>query len=348
MNLTWQNYLQDQHAVIENGCVTHFGNPVEELEYTKSGTVIVDLSQLGVIRFSGEDAPTFLQGQLSCDVNNVNEQLAQYGSYCTPKGRMLASFLLWKSHDGYLMQLPIALGASIQKRLSMFVMRAKVKLTDSSDSLIRIGLAGNGSVALIEAILGMELALDWPLGMMQGRSFSIIRLAQHRFELITSIEEAPTLWSHLAKCAKPVGAACWDWLEIRAGIAVILPVTQEQFIPQMTNLDVIGGVSFKKGCYPGQEIVARTQYLGKIKRRMYLAHIPTAAVVMAGDELFSAEMAEQSCGKIVNSMPSPNGGVDVLAVIQIKSIDAGSIHWQRLDGPMLEIIPLPYSLTATD
>ena len=127
---------------------------------------------------------------------------------------------------------------------------------------------------------------------------------------------------------------------------MITAATQEQFIPQMANLDAIGGISFQKGCYPGQEIVARSQYLGKIKRRMYLANIQPAAPeaqVNAGDELFSADMGEQSSGMVVNATASPDGGFDVLVIIQTSSVEAGKVHWKTLDGPALEIIPLPYS-----
>ena len=334
MNQTWQDFLQHQNALIGNGSVAHFSDPAAELEHTQSGTIIVDLSQSGLIRFSGEDAQSFLQGQLTCDVNHVNDQLAQIGSYCTPKGRILASFHLWKHQEDYLMQLPIELCDSIKKRLSMFVMRANVKLTDESDSLIRLGLAGSGSAALIEALKDDMLV-------------SVVSHATDRYELITTPENAPAIWAQLIEQhAKPVGAACWDWLTIRSGVPVVLSATQEEFIPQMINLDRIEGVSFQKGCYPGQEIVARTHYLGKIKRRMYLANIPTTEMVVAGDELYSADMVGQSCGKIVNAAPSPNGGVDVLAVIQVSSVEAGYICYKQLDGLVLEIIQLPYTLVS--
>lgn len=334
MNQTWQDFLQNQNAVIENGSVTHFGNLTAELEHTQTGTIVVDLSQFGVIRFFGEDAQSFLQGQLTCDVNKVSGQLAQIGSYCTPKGRMLASFHLWKSDGAYLMQLPIDLCASIQKRLSMFVMRAKVKLADESDSLVRIGFAGSGSAAVVEMLKG-----DSPL-------LSVISHARDCFELITTPGKAPAIWTRLTEYAKPVGVACWDWIAIRSGVPVILPATQDLFIPQMVNLDIIEGVSFKKGCYPGQEIVARTHYLGKIKRRMYLANIQTIESVVAGDELFSASMAEQSCGKIVNAVSSPNGGIDVLAVIQVSSVEEGDIYCKKSDGSKLDINQLPYTLAS--
>jgi len=342
MNSTWQAYLQARDAVIQDGCVTHYGDAAAELKCTRSGTVLADLSHFGLIHFSGEDAQAFLQGQLSCDVRKVDLSNAQYGGYCTPKGRMLASFLLWHDDDGYIMQLPSALQVAIRKRLAMFVLRAKVELADNSDTLVRMGVAGNHAAALLAEVVGIVPVAH--LGVIHAQQGSVIRLGHDRFELVVLPEQAPALWQHLSKEAMPVGVSCWSWLEIKAGVPVITPATQEQFVPQMANLQAIGGVSFQKGCYPGQEIVARTQYLGKIKRRMYLANIQSIKPVAAGDELFSADMAEQSNGMVVNAAPSPDGGFDVLAVIQTSSVEAGKIHWQALDGPALEIMPLPYSL----
>jgi folate-binding protein YgfZ len=343
MNPTWLNFLQNQRAVIENDHVLNYGDTTVELKHTKNGTVIVDLSHFGLIQFSGEDAQDFLQGQLTCNLKKINPDIAQYGGYCTPKGRLLATFLLWKN-ENYLMQLPASLCAAIQKRLSLFVLRAKVQLADNSDSLIRIGMAGKNARMLAEEISGTKFDPERQLAVAHNELTTILCQAPNRYEFVTNIKYAPTLWAHLRKHAIPAGAACWDWLEIQSGIPVILPATQEQFIPQMVNLDAIEGVSFQKGCYPGQEIVARTHYLGKIKRRMYLANISTTASVTAGDELFSVVMTEQSCGKIVNTAPSPSGGYDVLAVIQISSVEAGKVHWKTLDGPVLEINLPPYSL----
>ncbi|WON74280.1 folate-binding protein [Nitrosospira sp. Is2] len=352
MNPDWQAYLQSQHALIENGRVAHFSDAAAELSTTQSATVVTDLSHFDLIQFAGEDAQSFLQGQLTCDVSKVGSPaaaVATYGGYCNPKGRMLASFLLWRDNSGgYLMQLPSALRAGIQKRLAMYVLRAKVTLAaDPGDSLVRIGVAGSHAGALVQSILGEISPL--PLGVSQGERGSVISLSEERFELIIAHEHAAAVWQGLRKGARPVGAACWDWLDIKAGIPVILPETQEQFVPQMVNLDVIGGVSFEKGCYPGQEIVARTQYLGKIKRRMYLAGIKVqpgraAMPIRAGDELFSADMGDQSSGTVVNAAPSPGGGYDVLAVIQISSAEASQIRWTSPDGPALEIMPLPYAV----
>lgn len=345
MNPVWQTHLHNCNAVIENNCVMHFGDITEERKDTQTETIMADLSHYGLIRFSGDDTHTFLQSQLSCDIREINLQKAQYGSYCTPKGRVLASFLLWQVNNDLLMQLPAGLTASIKKRLALYVLRSKVQLIDASDSLIRIGIAGPHADTLIEEITGSSCSSDQaPLHIIHNEKITVLYLARNRMMLITPIENAPTLWKRLSQDTTPVGASCWDWLNIQSGIPVILPETQEEFLPQMINLDAIGGISFKKGCYPGQEIVARTQYLGKLKRRMFLAHIATGKTVKTGDALYSTDMNDQSSGNIVNTVSSPEGGFDVLAVIQQSSVDTCTIHWQSLQGPVLRIKSLPYTL----
>jgi len=340
MNSIWHSFLQKHNAVIENNYISHYGNASAELKSTCSNTVIADLSHFGLIHFSGEDASAFLQGQLSCDVRKIDRRTARYGSCCTPKGRMLASFLIWQNSSGYLMQIPIPLLRTLEKRLSMYVLRSKVKLNNYSARYVRIGVAGNRASDVVEKIF--RATPDPFLGVINSAHESILCLAQNRFEIVTTPEHAPKLWEHLRKYAMPVGRFCWDWLEIKAGIPVITPATQEQFVPQMTNLEAIGGISFEKGCYPGQEIVSRTQYLGKIKRRMYLANICTKEPVAAGDELYSNK--KQVCGMVVNAAPSPEGGYDVLAVIQTDSAKNENIYWKDLKGPILKIMPLPYLL----
>ena len=345
MNPVWRSYLQSRGAIFREDCIVSYGNAAAELESTRSANVLSDLSHFGLIHFWGEDAETFLQGQLSCDIRRVTASAASYGSYCNPKGRILATFLILRAtDDGYLMQLPAMLLAGIQKRLAMYVLRARVKLADSSGAWILIGVAGRHTATLLREILG-EIP-DAPLGVRHDERGSIIRLAEDRFQLLILPEHASMIWEDLSRNAAPVGKSCWDLLEIRAGIPHILPATQEQFVPQMVNLDALGGISFQKGCYPGQEIVARTQYLGKIKRRMYLANVRPETCdppIEAGDELFSADLGEQSAGMVVNPASSSNGGIDLLAVIQASSVEAGEIHWKSLDGPALGIMPLPYS-----
>ncbi len=341
----WQSFLLQQHAVFQDGLIIHFSNTA--FPSVPQGTVLCNLEQFGTLRVSGIDSQQFLQNLFSNDIREVNNAQAQPSSFNSAKGRMLATFLIWRDGDDYLLQLPQMLLESMRKKLSMYVLRAKVKITDSSNEIISLGLSGDKATEILRQLHNEELPV---LGVshVPSLSTSIIRISDTRFQLNTTLEQAPTLWQLLATEANTVGSAYWDWLNIHAGIPVILPQTQEQFVPQMANLDLIGGINFKKGCYPGQEIVARMHYLGKLKRRMYLAHISTDIAPRPGDELFSADMAvqdqAQTCGMVVNSTLSPAGGYDILAVIQIASHDTQSIHLDSLQGPALTFEKLPYSL----
>lgn len=348
MNPDWFTFLTSHNACIEQSRVVHFGQPAAELVRAESALLLMDGSHLGLIHFSGDDVHNFLQGQLSCDIHTTDSGKATYGGYCTPKGRLLSSFLLWQdiSSQGYLMQLPVELVDAIVRRLKMFVLRAKVSIQDDTDKCIRIGVAGRNAHALLQDILPGETISTELLSITSILDGQVICHNENRFEILVSPAHAPLLWEQLSGQAHCVGTAVWDWLEIREGIPAIFKATQEQFIPQMINLDAIGGVSFKKGCYSGQEIVARTQYLGKVKRRMYRAHLALDSLpeIAAGDSLFSADARDQACGMIVNAAPSPTGGMDVLAVIQVSSAEAHSIHCKTPDGPQLTIQPLPYSV----
>lgn len=344
MSNDWQQFLQSQGAVIQDGIVTHFGNAEAELKQAASGLIVADLSHLGLIQFAGEEAQTFLQGQLTNDARLITETASQFSGYCTPKGRMLATFLMWlTAPQTYLMQLPASLQPVVQKRLSMYVLRSKVKVSDASDAHVRIGLAGAGADAALSAAIGAAPQADYAVSKWDGGW--VTRLPGGMFVLLLAPSQAAAIWQNLTTRAKPAGAAVWDWHLIRAGIPNILPATQEQFVPQMANLDLVGGVNFKKGCYPGQEIVARTQYLGKLKRRMYLVHLDNAAE--PGTELFSDDFPDQSTGMIVNAVPSPNGGYDALAVIQISSAEAHTMHLQSNTGPTLTLGALPYPLSTS-
>ncbi|MFN3396935.1 MAG: YgfZ/GcvT domain-containing protein [Sulfurimicrobium sp.] len=342
MNPTWQDFLRAGGAQFDNGLLAHFGNPQQEIAASGSGTILTDLSHFGVIQFSGEDSETFLQGQLSCDVRQALLNHAQFGSYCTPKGRMLATFLLWRDADGFQMQLPASLREAIQKRLSMYVLRSRVKVSDASAATVRIGVAGPGAAAAVAELGGAVPEEEYAVA--QVGPANVIRLPGQRFELVLPPEEAPGAWQALSKHCTPAGSGRWEWLDIQAGIPTVTTGTQEQFVPQMANLELIGGVSFTKGCYPGQEIVARSQYLGKVKRRMYRVHLQSDAAPQPGDALFGQGPAEQSAGTIVNAQPSPQGGYDALAVILSTSLESGAVAWKTPDGPVLQLLSLPYSV----
>lgn len=337
MNTGWQDFLQQQGAVLEDNIVRHFGDPSGELVAARDGTILCDLSQFGTLRVSGEEAHTFLQNMLSNDIRTANASQAQFSSLNTPKGRMLASMLIWRDDGGYLLQLPRPLCEPIRKKLTMYVLRAKVKI-ESSD-IVSLGISGAQADSSLRSLFGElpQQAFD----AVNGASSSLIKLSEHRWQLNATPQGAQELWATIA--AKPVGSACWDWLNIRAGIPFILPQTQEQFVAQMVNFEVLGGVNFKKGCYPGQEVIARMQHLGKPKRRMYLAHVD-GDTSGPGEELYSADMEGQASGMIVNAAAAPGGGHDLLAVVQIASHDAHPIHLGSLAGARLQFLPPPYPL----
>ncbi|NOU01240.1 MAG: folate-binding protein YgfZ [Gallionella sp.] len=345
MNLDWQNFLAQRNAEIAEGIVQHFGDRMGEIHLTNTDTVLCDLHQFGALRVSGEEAQTFLQNLLSNDIREVTTHHTQLSSFNSAKGRMQATFLIWRDGEDYILQLPRSLVETMRKKLSMYVLRAKVQVTDASDALVVLGLAGNNAEKILREIF-VDVPLE-PLSSLANAQVNILKIDDARFQIITTPTQAAALWTRLSLDAYPVGSTCWDWLNIHAGIPIILPQTQEQFVAQMVNFDVIGGINFKKGCYPGQEIVARTHYLGKLKRRMYLAHIDTTELPQAGDELFSSDMEGQASGMLANAASSPDGGYDVLAVVQMSSQATQSIHWKSLQGETLQFLPLPYSLPST-
>jgi folate-binding protein YgfZ len=172
----------------------------------------------------------------------------------------------------------------------------------------------------------------------------VITLSDNRFLVVAAADHAPTLWNTLAAKAKAAGFPCWTWLSVRAAEPTVTPPTQEAFIPQMLNLDALDAIAFGKGCYTGQEIVARTQYRGRLKERLVLAHFE--ALPAAGDRLFAPSFGDQPCGTVVNAAPCPDGGSDFLAVAQIAAAADAAMRLKAPDGPQIVLLPLPYGLPA--
>ncbi|MEP7154969.1 MAG: folate-binding protein [Betaproteobacteria bacterium] len=340
MSDRWITALTDQGARFTDGRVADFGNPAAELAAVNSGTVICDLSHEGLIQAAGDDAAAYLQAQFSNDVLALVDGTAQWNGWCSPKGRLLATMLVWKSRQGFMLQLPRALQVTIQKRMQMFVLRSKVTLTDESGNWVRFGIAGIEAESLVKSSAGDAPTL--PMRTLHVDSGRIIRLSAHRFEIVATPENALRLWQEFSAKATRVGAPVWDGLNVREGILTVLPETQDAFVPQMANFELTGGVSFKKGCYPGQEIVARTQYRGILKRRMALVHVADATIIKAGESVFSPQFVDQASGTIANVAPSPQGGFDALVVAQIEAIKGNALTLGSADGPKLRVQSLPY------
>jgi folate-binding protein YgfZ len=306
-------------------------------------TGFCQLAQFGLIRFLDAGAQDFLHNQLTCDVNALQPGRGTYGAYCTPKGRVLATFLLWRAEQGFFMQLPSSLREPIQKQLSRFILRSKVRAVDATGEWTLLGISGKDGAALVQRVAGVAPRAVHEVA--QTSTAMVMRLPGDRFEIAVSPDQAQALQEALAADGERADAADWQRRVIRAGVPVILPPTQEAFVPQMINLDLIGGVSYDKGCYPGQEIVARMHFRGTLKQRMYLANVAADEQPQPGEKLFSPAFGEQACGTVVNAARSPDGGHDLLAVLQISAADRGDLHWRSPDGPPLKLLSLPYNVT---
>ncbi|RDH83955.1 MAG: folate-binding protein [endosymbiont of Galathealinum brachiosum] len=345
MKPAWLDFLKDAGAEIENNKVVSFGNLEREHRMVHTGLVICDLSHHGLISIDGEDTADFLQGQLTNDVRDVSLQHSQLSAYCTHKGRMLANFRVFKRDDSYFLSLPQSLLESILKRISMFILMAKVTIKDNNDALIKIGLSGpKADEQLSNIISDLPTETD---DVTQSNGYTIIKCAGTlpRYEIMGELEAIKKIWGQLDVNAAPAGADAWETLDIMAGIPTITPETSEAFVPQMTNMHVINGVNFQKGCYTGQEVVARMQYLGKLKRRMFRINIESDNAVIAGDKLFAKDSTSgQGTGQIVNSQVDPDGGHIALAVIDIADAEAGSLQLHDENGPAITVHSLPYSV----
>jgi folate-binding protein YgfZ len=298
----------------------------------------------GLLAISGEDASTFLHAQLTSDVAGLVKPHTQYSGYCSPKGRLLATFLIWRRESDFVLQVSSDLAETAGARLSRYVMRSRVRVTAASDHFALTGVLGRQAPSALNALDLPVPAADHDVNCV-GDVY-VTRLPLNRYLVLAPTDRSIELQERLQSFAASEDESAWTAADIQAGIPLITEQTLEHYIPQMVNLDLIGAVSFTKGCYPGQEIVARTHYLGRVKQRMYRVSIRSERAVHAGDPLFSAQFgSEQASGSIVRATPIHDGAYEALAVIQRSAAgDAESIHLRAPDGPTLDILPLPYSV----
>lgn len=290
---------------------------------------IAPISHLGIIRVQGDDAASFLHGQLTNDFVLLDQQHARLAAFCSAKGRMQASFIGFKrAPDDILLICSQDLLARTLKRLSMFVLRAKAKLTDASADFQLFGLIGK-AVPATEAPWTLHTQAD----------------GSHLVHLYPAAGQPRALLVAPVGTPAPQSTALtseqWLWTEVASGIAMVSEPVFELFVPQMLNYESVGGVNFKKGCYPGQEVVARSQFRGTLKRRAYIVHADQP--LNAGQEVFAASDAEQATGTVVQAAPAPQGGWDAIVSMQIQSaqeaLTAGSP-----EGVALTVQSLPYAL----
>jgi hypothetical protein len=307
-----------------------------------SGAVVVD-APLGVVSFAGVDAGAFLQGQLSSDVMALAPGMGQRATYNSPKGRMLATLYLGRvsgAPERYVALVAADLAAGVAKRLAMFVLRSKVLVVDETPALARFGVAGPGAAQAVASALGACPPLGGIAAV--GEETTVAHLPEGRLVVLAPAAAADVLRERLAAHATPAPDEAWARVGIRAGVPTVTAATQDLFVAQTANQDALGALDFRKGCYTGQEIVARTHYLGRLKERLYIlkSEAPPSA---PATRLYSPAFGEQACGTIVESAPQPGGGGIALAVLQTAAA-GGPVAIGAPDGPAAVPEPPPYPL----
>ncbi|MGH8787850.1 MAG: YgfZ/GcvT domain-containing protein [Cupriavidus necator] len=314
------------------------------LEALSGSGVVCSPAGLGLVRVAGDDAGSFLHTQLTNAVEDLKPGAARLAGYCSPKGRLLATFVMWRDAEGIVLQLSADIQPPVQKRLSMFVLRAKARLSDVTPTHAILGLAGAGAAEALAAA-GLPVP-EVAFAVAEADGVTVIRLpdgaGQPRWQLVLPAERAEAVRAALSATLQDASPALWDWLEVQSGLPRIVAATQEQFVPQMINFELVGGVNFRKGCYPGQEIVARSQYRGTLKRRMWLVQgegeVPAPAA-----EIYRPEDPGQPCGMIVNAAPAPQGGWAGLAELKIDAA-ASVLRLGSAEGAAVATATLPYEV----
>jgi len=356
MNSSWQSFLASRSAQIDDQGNARFPGAPREAD-----CALVDLSDLGLIAVSGPEAQTFLQGQLTNDLIGLAPGESSLGSYCTPKGRMLSTFRIFKVDEAVYLQLPRTQAAATAQRLGMFLLRAKARIEDASDRFATIGVAGDCAPDLLARRFGAVPTGDnqWSrhtIGQArpatsdaanQPDAGDLIAMrvpgSVPRFVILAPPATLEDLWDDFAAHASVLNADYWALLDIRAGIPTIYRETSEAFVPQTANLDLLQGVSFKKGCYTGQEIIARMRYLGQVKRRLYRALVRAEDRPAPGAELYCAtSTSAQATGRVVDARLNRDGDYELLAVVEIEAAEHGEVRLGGPEGPALVFSRPPY------
>lgn len=321
----WRDFLDNRGAEFAAGRVEHYGSLKRELAVSLSGNIICDLSHYTLLAIHGDDAESFLHSQFINDVTTITSGHSHLNGYCNAKGRMIASFRLFRRDETFYLQLPANMRDILVKRLLMYRLRSKVTIEDVTNGYAHIGFSGKTAVTALSRVLDQlpEQVDD----VITAENHTVIRVpgTSPSFEIYADADTMKSIWQKLDVDAAPAGAAAWELLDVLAGIPCVLPDTTEAFVPQMLNYQSINGLSFKKGCYPGQEIVARMHYLGKLKKRCFLMRVDGDDAIPPLTEVLSDKSSSSnSVGQVVNSVQHPDGYQLILAVIKISEMDAGS------------------------
>lgn len=348
MNNDWKNFLLNNGAKQDSNGLFAFKDTIADNLQTNSNDIICDLSHFSTVVIAGADAATFMQGQFTNDVSKVDNEHSQVSAFCNNKGRMIANFRLFQHQQNYFISVKSDLVERSISHLQNYILRAEVAIQDISEQLIHIGISGSNAKSLLATFIdNINEDVD---SISHNENYIAIRVAglTPRFEVFCSLDHARALWQAIAEKANVVSSSSWDYLNIQNGLPFIDSHTSEEFVPLMANMDLINGVSFTKGCYTGQEIVARTHYLGKQKRRTYRIKITSETEPKAGDQLATDSSTEnQYTGTLMIVHPLTENEYEALSVIQIKAAEEEKLKLKNAESE-ITLLDLPYSLEMTE
>jgi len=327
MNPDWQIFLSTQAISVNEGTATQ--------------EFISDLSHLSIIEITGQDAVEFLNGQFTINIKQLAKNHLQFSAWCNPKGQVKTTFFIYRHKTGFNILLPAELKDSFLKQLQMYIMRANVKLIDKSDVLVRVGIQTNNNKLLAESTGSLpeqEGGITIQNGLHCLHTFSSENNSQ-RYIFIGSIEKLTNLWQEFLRHSTAMDTATWKLLDIQAGYPWLSQQTTEKLLPQMLNLDLIDGLDYQKGCYPGQEIIARLHFRGQLKRSLYLATCSVDVRPEIADRLYANDH-ENSIGIVINAQVYEDKYY-LLAVIE-KELIENHLSLHEPNGAALTIQTLPY------
>ncbi|WP_373018827.1 folate-binding protein YgfZ [Thiomicrorhabdus sp.] len=348
----WQNFMVEQGAQFaEKGTIKTFGHADLERYLIKHGPVVTSLAHQALLKVSGSDANTFLQGQLTSDINDVSANKAQLSSYCDPKGNVLAIFLIFKYQGDFYLSFDGSLKETIQKRLSMFVLRSDVQITNAGQELIHIGFGGEFGDLDIQRRLETKVKAVYESGHVEAEGMEDVFVVKvpgpyHKYDLFGPVEQIKQAWLKLRDNSDLTNTQDWNLLNIAAGIPEITAANAGTFTAQFLNLDKLEAINFKKGCFPGQEIIARIHYRGKVTKRMLRIRLEETVDLAPGDTLTLHDNSGKNHNlEVINSNPDILGGTRCLAVGTLKSLGNVEGNLMSESGQLATIEPLPYSIT---
>lgn len=355
LNPIWSEFLTINQAQFdESGKICSFGHPELERFLIKNGPVVTSLTHQALIKVSGSEAQTFLQAQLTSDINLITDKQAQFSAYCDPKGQVLVNFLVFKYFEDYYLSFDGSLREAILKRLSMFVLRSDVKLTEVSNELIHIGFAGEFGDLDVQRRLNTKVKAVFESGMVELEGVENVIAIKvpgpyHKYSLFGPAEEMTQVWKKIRDNSDVTNNYDWNLLNIAAGVPEVTAKTSALHTAQFFNLDKFDAINFKKGCFPGQEIIARIHYRGKVTKRMLRIHINEILSLQPGDTLALKDEADKTYKlSVVNANPDVFNGTLCLAIATLKSLESAEGGLTTESGKEAVIEPLPYAITDED